>query len=658
MATDFRASQIRTNRIITSGSTGTPASLLIYDYDQDGTPPNQGNIDSSFDTSQVGADAFVYISGSEDKRTVFGGGLTLSGTMIALQGLPLGQYADETYQQGIFEDWTSTTTIGYAVREINNLLKGLAPSKPPFLSTANSSQSGPQGKLIVDDVYPISGYTTIPEKTIDQTFSSVVAATTTSLGVFAPGTTFAGYLASNVSTGPGSPYSSYAAKAFQKADAGTLALHFNGSVVREVDLSTAGVVNDGAATGFILSSTSSVVFAASGVEFSGFQYRTGTWKVAVADQRNGYNSVRITHTINGFVYETNEINWFVDAGVVAVGFVNEEITGLTFTGNKYLSGVKYYTGGSYQYRLTGSGVYSAAVYSTSQMTYTANANLQSLAADPIPASGGDHSKDINITKPIAFQTSGIRLVDGSVTATVTIPTVLNGSSTSLGVPVTGILIDSINASSTATNESFTSETYRLPSNSNFALTTLNSGLWDSSLSITAAGKSQVPGYNDGLLVGEGRLKTGTRNYNSITNGPTSNADYSTNMGSGDRSYYRVFSNSNLGCANFILNMQGSGVTFIDANAAFTAANQMKVEFTAPTQTGWLCAYGDFISGQFSDGNGGRAASFGLGRALNTNWGLTIGTKNIVSSGYRVYLKLTVPYNFTGYLTNIAWTFLE
>ena len=177
MATDFRASQIRTNRIITSGSTGTPASLLIYDYDQDGTPPNQGNIDSSFDTSQVGADAFVYISGSEDKRTVFGGGLTLSGTMIALQGLPLGQYADETYQQGIFEDWTSTTTIGYAVREINNLLKGLAPSKPPFLSTANSGQSGPQGKLIVDDVYPISGYTTIPEKTIDQTFSSVVAAT-------------------------------------------------------------------------------------------------------------------------------------------------------------------------------------------------------------------------------------------------------------------------------------------------------------------------------------------------------------------------------------------------------------------------------------------------------------------------------------------------
>lgn len=655
MATDFRASQIRTNRIITSGSTGTPASLLIYDYDQDGTPPNQGNIDSSFDTSQVGADAFVYISGSEDKRTVLGGGLTLSGTMIALQGIPLGQYADETYQQGIFDDWKASTTIGYAVREINNLLKGLAPSKPPFLSTANSNQSGPQGKLILDATHTIFGYTTIPGITIDQTFSSVVAATTTSLGIFAPGT-FTGYLASNVSTGPGSPYSSYAAKAFQKADAGTLALYLNGSVFRQVDLSAFGVVNDGAATGFILSSTSSVVFSASGIEFSGFQYRTGTWKVAVANQRNGYNSARITHTINGVVHETNEINWFIDAGVVAVGFVNEEITGLTFTGNKYLSGVKYYTGGNYQYRLTGSGVYSAAVYSTSQMTYTANANLQSLAADPIPASGGDHSKDINITKPVAFQTSGIRLVDGSVTATVTIPTVLNGSSTSIGVSITGILIDSINASSTATNESFTSETYRLPSNSNFALKTLTSGLWDSSQQLNLSIAAPT-GYEDGLLVGEGRLKLGTRNYNDILNSPASNANYAINMGNDDRTYYRVFSTS-FGCANFILNIQGSGVTFIAVGTAFTAANQIKVEFTAPTQTGWLCAYGDFVSGQFSDGNGGRAASYGLGRALNTNWGLTIGTKNIVSSGYRVYLKLTVPYNFTGYLTNIAWTFLE
>ena len=658
MATDFRASQIRTNRIITSGSTGTPASLLIYDYDQDGTPPNQGNIDSSFDTSQVGADVFVYISGSEDRRTVIGGGLTLSGTIIALQGIPLGEYADETYQEGIFDDWRASTTVGYAIREINNLLKGLAPSKPPLLSTANSNQSGPQGKLILDATHTISGYTLIPEKTIDQTFSSVVAATTTSLGIFAPGTTFTGYLASNVSIGPGSPYSSYAARAFQKADAGTLALHFNGSVVREVDLSTAGIVNKGAATGFILSSTSSVVFSASGIEFSGFQYRTGTWKVATADQRNGYNNVRITHTINGVVHETNEINWFVDDGVVAVGFANEEITGLTFTGNKYLSGVKYYTGGSYQYRLTGSGVYSAAVYSTSQMTYTANANLQSLAADNIPASGGDHSKDISITKPIAFQTSGIRLVDGSVTATVTIPTVLNGSSTSTGVSITGILIDSINASSTATNESFTSETYRLPSNSNFALKTLTSGLWDSSQQLNLSIAAPT-GYEDGLLVGEGRLKLGTRNYNDILNSPASNANYATNMGNDDRTYYRVFSTS-FGCANFILNIQGSGVTFIAVGTAFTAANQMKVEFTAPTQTGWLCAYGDFVSGQFSDGNGGRAASYGLGRALNTNWnwGLTIGTKNIVSSGYRVYLKLTVPYNFTGYLTNIAWTFLE
>ena len=657
MATDFRASQIRTNRIITSGSTGTPASLLIYDYDQDGTPPNQGNISPSFDTSQVGADAFVYISGSEDKRTVLGGGLTLSGTIVALQGIPLGQFADETYQQGIFDDWKASTTVGYAVREINNLLKGLAPSKPPLLSAVNSNQSGQQGKLIVDASYPMAGYSDIPTKNIDQTFSAVVAATTTSLGIFAPGTDFTGYLASNVSIGPGSPYSSYAARAFQKGNTGTLTMYLNDSEVRQVDLSTAGVVND-ATTGFVLTNISSVVFAASGVEFSGFQYRTGSWKVAAADQRNGYNKVRITHTINGVVNEVNEVEWFIDADGVTVGFINEEVTNVVFTGIKYLSGVKYYTGGSYQYRLTGSNVYTGASYSTSQMTYAASADLQSLPADSLPSSGGDHSKQINITKPISFQTSGIRLVDGSVTATVTIPTVLNGSATSSGVTVTGILLDSIPATSTTTNESFTSELYRLPSNSNFSSIALGSSLWDSSVSITAAGKDYRAGYSDGLLVGEGRLKIGSRNYTAIGKSPGSNANYSVYMGTGDRTYYRVFINGNTGCANFTMNLQGSGVTFIPTSEAFTAVGQMKVEFTAPSQTGWLCAYSDFISGQYNSGDGGRAASFGLGRALNTTWGLTIGIKNIVSSGYRVYLKITVPYNFTGNLTNIAWNFLE
>lgn len=47
MAYDFRASQVRTNKLITSGSTGTPAKLLVYDISADGTPANQGNINNN-----------------------------------------------------------------------------------------------------------------------------------------------------------------------------------------------------------------------------------------------------------------------------------------------------------------------------------------------------------------------------------------------------------------------------------------------------------------------------------------------------------------------------------------------------------------------------------------------------------------------------------
>ena len=114
MSYDFRASQVKTNKIIASGSTGTSASIIIYGHESDGDPPNQGNLSTSFLTNSIGPDTFLYISGSEEKRSVFGGGLTLSGTVYALQGLPIGQTGLETYQEGLFEDWTGRTTVGAA----------------------------------------------------------------------------------------------------------------------------------------------------------------------------------------------------------------------------------------------------------------------------------------------------------------------------------------------------------------------------------------------------------------------------------------------------------------------------------------------------------------------------------------------------------------
>ena len=77
MSYDFRAPQVKTNKIIASGSTGTSASIIIYGHESDGDPPNQGNLSTSFLTNSIGPDTFLYISGSEEKRSVFAKSVSL-----------------------------------------------------------------------------------------------------------------------------------------------------------------------------------------------------------------------------------------------------------------------------------------------------------------------------------------------------------------------------------------------------------------------------------------------------------------------------------------------------------------------------------------------------------------------------------------------------
>lgn len=109
MPIDFRASQIQTNKIIASGSTGTEtgAQIVVYSHlADDGTAPNQGFIDQSvFVTSSIGSDIFLYVSGGIGERnvggaqsiSVFGGDVYVSGNLAiengfsaSLQQLPSG----------------------------------------------------------------------------------------------------------------------------------------------------------------------------------------------------------------------------------------------------------------------------------------------------------------------------------------------------------------------------------------------------------------------------------------------------------------------------------------------------------------------------------------------------------------------------------------
>jgi hypothetical protein len=93
MTFDYRASQLRTSKIIASGSTGTGAKLLLYPIAAQGSPLNQGNINPTlFGTGSIGNDVFLYVSGvvggtdgSDNGITLFGGDVVSSGNIKAIQ---------------------------------------------------------------------------------------------------------------------------------------------------------------------------------------------------------------------------------------------------------------------------------------------------------------------------------------------------------------------------------------------------------------------------------------------------------------------------------------------------------------------------------------------------------------------------------------------
>lgn len=93
MPLDFRADQIQVGKLIPSASNGTNAKLLIYSASADAAPYNQGNINSArFNTSAIGTDTFIYISGTRatsattlaasTSKAVFGGDLHASGSIV------------------------------------------------------------------------------------------------------------------------------------------------------------------------------------------------------------------------------------------------------------------------------------------------------------------------------------------------------------------------------------------------------------------------------------------------------------------------------------------------------------------------------------------------------------------------------------------------
>jgi hypothetical protein len=79
MAYDFRANQVRLNKIISSGS------IPIYIYPSSSATNLQGGI--NFSTASIGTDVFLFVSGSSTAKSLFGGDVVSSGSIRSLAGI-------------------------------------------------------------------------------------------------------------------------------------------------------------------------------------------------------------------------------------------------------------------------------------------------------------------------------------------------------------------------------------------------------------------------------------------------------------------------------------------------------------------------------------------------------------------------------------------
>ena len=583
----------------------------------------------------------------------------------------IGAAEDSSYTDGLFTDLVYTTPIGTAIDRFNEVLKGLAPGAAPALDDISCSDSGVNAKLSFGSSQSISGYTNAQPSTltptnnlsdvdINSSYSSQTVSNDVRAACFSGGTVIDGVLNEDISADG----VNFNANSFGNADQGTLKLFVNNNSteVHSVDLSSFGSGNslNGNGSGFNLTAKTPGHFA-DGSNFETFQHRQGTYTIATADQTSGWNYARVVHTIGGTDTTCNYVEWVNDPEGTALSSDNSALDTLSMTGTRNLSGAKYNTGGSAQYRLRVLNAY-RNVYSTSNITFSGtNASVSAQAFPAIDHAGGeDEGKILHLTGSATI--TGDPILNGSITISANVPHPLKSNLSSAGSEsISGILLYDLSNTSTNVSETFRAENFRIKSGSYDAQAdvTDSGNTWDSTTSLVTV---------DGLLFYNNSLRApvqggvsgdfrNTADGGSITNGPSSNVDYS-GITSGLRTFYRYFQNTSGGSkSNWELTINGSG-TIVDQG---TALNSSRIHVLAkiPTttsafETGWMDLAVAFATGQTGDGDGCLDGS--LDSSLNATNSGTFGTQSVGANEY-IVIKIEADAAWTGNISSmsISWS---
>ena len=669
-----------------------PSNVVHTDFDVN----SAGDLTISPHGGDIYLSGNVHITGSTVKLTNIVAGTTTTSSYLALDsnnniiltsssggggasGGTIGDAEDAGgYDDGLFTDFSTDTAIGIPIDRFNEVLKILAPTPAPAISSITSSvSSGVTAKLSFGSSKVVTGYTssatTAGFDAVDATgiYSASVSGSNLRLGVYDGTQDITGEINHDVVESITNGYTAYSNDAFGNANEGTLKLELNGTVIHSVALSSlvgSGNPNTGSASsltnqsGFTDVSITASSFDGNNSEWYIFKHRTAKFKVDTDQQKVGWNYARVIHSLASD-NETNYIEWINDpsgaAGVADMSASIGRIEDVTLIGSKYLSGVEYNTDATAKYKVNLINLYSN-VYAASgtPISFTAT-NSPNPSSQEVTDLGGsdDRSKVLGVTGSLDF--NGSTLFNETITCNVTVTHPLKATITNTGSATTGngFLIDNRTLASTNEEEKFHDETYRKTSGSydTQGSVTAVASIWNSQNHMTGGGAA---GHTDGLLYHNQRLYSPVDgdipnggNFGAISNVEAGQPDYSSIVGT--RTFYRVVSNSS-GVTKRDMKIVSTKNSTTYNNSTLAASN---VHFFAkiPDSTGWMDISQNFSYGNTSDNDGAliSGASNDVDSGDNVHH-ITFGTQS-VSNGDHVMIKILADESWSGYISELSFS---
>jgi hypothetical protein len=502
----------------------------------------------------------------------------------------IGTAEDGVYTDGLYTDFTTMTPVGTVVDRFNEILKGLSPPPAPELTDLEGSTSTGVNSLLLafGASQPTSSYANVAGtgSLTSVNFKGTYARATGTgggylrLGTFAAPTNLVAILNENVASN-GTPFINYPSNSFDASTETTgsqYTIEINGSPYNDITTDSASF----SGTYFDLTKVQSGSFPSTGLPFEIFYHRQGSVRIPMDAWTNGWNYAKVK---NNSTNETNYIDWIFDPAASAASssyvFNNFTTASVSATGTKWLSGVPYVTG--FSYNVTGSVTnFYKNTYSTTSLPFSSVSTgvtaTSATIADPITA---DSLLQVNAAHALA--SSGRRLLGTTLASTLAITNTFSKTGNTGAITTPTILLDNTNTANTTLQENFCLENYRVAAGdyNNQSDVTTALGAFPSG---SALGPEDLMVYNGGVRYATTSLNGGNFDGAAIayTTGDTL-PDYSAE--SGDKYFYRGFQNASNADATFNIGITGINVSFVPYTGALTG-NNVQIWVKIPGKTGW------------------------------------------------------------------------